>query len=157
MIPVVGFKDYFVDGEKIISMKFGKYKVLKCIPNAGGYLLVTLCDGIGKPKFKYVHRLIAQAYLSDYSEDLIVDHIDRNKANNDISNLRMVTCAQNLHNTDAKGYSFHKASGKWIAYIGVKNKLKYIGYFNTEAEARQAYLDAKKIDHPTAPINATAV
>ena len=157
MIPVVGFKDYFVDGEKIISMKFGKYKVLKPAVSKQGYFVVCLQDANGKQFVKKVHRLIAQAYLSNYSEDLEVDHIDRCRSNNEISNLRMVTPSENMHNRDGKGYYFNKQRGKWHAQICLNNKLMHIGYFDTEAEARQAYLDAKKIHHPTSPINATAV
>ena len=157
MIPVVGFKDYFVDGSDIVSIKRGKPKVLKGILHTSGHLKVCLFNATGKPKLKYVHRLLAQAYFSDYSEDLEVDHIDRNKTNNDISNLRMVTKSENQQNRNAKGYCFNKRENKWQAQIRLNYKLKYLGYFDTESEARQAYLDAKKIYHPTAPINATEV
>jgi hypothetical protein len=158
MIPVVGFKDYFVDGEKIVSIRKGKPKVLKGKITTGGHLQVCLYDdATDKSKYKLVHRLIAQAYLPDYSEDLQVDHIDRCRTNNNISNLRMATHAENQHNRDAKGYYFYKRLNKWMAQIAINNKQKYLGYFDTESEARQAYLDAKKIHHPTAPINATEV
>ena len=157
MIPVVGFEDYFVDGNNIVSIRRGKPKVLKGRMSTCGHLKVCLYDPTGKQNHKFVHRLLAQAYLPDYSEDLEVDHIDRNKTNNDISNIRMVTKSENQQNRNAKGYCFNKRENKWQAQIRLNYKIKYLGYFNTEAEARQAYLDAKKIYHPTSPINATAV
>lgn len=44
-------------------------------------------------------------------------------------------------NTDriekGKGYCFRKDRNKWMAYIKKDNKMKTIGYFNTEEEAKQ--------------------
>lgn len=37
-----------------------------------------------------------------------------------------------------KGYCFRKDRNKWMAYIGINYKLKTIGYFNTEKEAKEA-------------------
>lgn len=44
-----------------------------------------------------VHRLVAMWYLENYSDDLVVNHIDGNKQNNDISNLEMCTNEYNIH------------------------------------------------------------
>jgi hypothetical protein len=153
MIAIPGFPHYFVKGTDIISQKWGGYRILKQAINDRGYLTVCLQYPNKKQVCKKVHRLIAQAHLSDYSEDLEVDHIDRCRSNNEISNLRMVTPSQNLHNTDAKGCSFDKTINKWKAKICVNYKQKHIGYYDTEEEAHQAYLKAKKLYHPTAPIN----
>jgi hypothetical protein len=152
MIAIPGFPYYFVKGTDIVSQKWNKYRILKQVLQKG-YLIVCLQDANGKQFVKKVHRLIAQAHLADYSEDLEVDHIDRNKSNNEISNLRMATHTENMHNRNGKGYHFHKHHGKWMAKITVDGKQKHLGYFDTEAEARKAYLDGKKIHHPTAPIN----
>jgi hypothetical protein len=46
-----------------------------------------------------------------------------------------------------KGYSFDKSSQKWKAKIQVNNKPIYLGYYNTEEEAREAYLTAKRKYH----------
>jgi hypothetical protein len=153
MIPIPGFPYYFVKGTDIVSQKWGGYRILKQAINDRGYLTVCLQYPNKKQVCKKVHRLIAQAHLPDYSEDLEVDHIDRCRSNNEISNLRMVTPSQNLHNTDAKGCSFDKNINKWKAKICVNYKQKHIGYYDTEEEAHQAYLKAKKLYHPTAPIN----
>jgi hypothetical protein len=59
-----------------------------------------------------------------------------------------VTNQQNHFNeTKAKGYCWHKPAKKWMAYIRLNGKGKNLGYYDTEDEARQAYLDAKKIYH----------
>lgn len=41
-------------------------------------------------------------------------------------------------NNETKGYCFRKDRNKWMAYIKKDNKMKTIGYFNTEEEAKQA-------------------
>ena len=77
-----------------------------------------------------------------------IDQIDGNRSNNKIDNLREVTNQQNSHNrTKAKGYFFNKKTNKFQSTIVVNYKTIYLGSFNTEQEARQAYLDAKKIYH----------
>lgn len=44
-----------------------------------------------------LHRLIAKAFLDNYSEDLQVNHKDGDKSNNHIDNLEMVTNSQNVY------------------------------------------------------------
>tara|TARA_R110000851_G_scaffold92767_1_gene202381 strand:- start:592 stop:1128 length:537 start_codon:yes stop_codon:yes gene_type:complete len=51
-----------------------------------------------KKKMMSIHRLVAMTFLEDYSEDLQVDHKYHNKANNNLSNLRMVTQSNNQRN-----------------------------------------------------------
>lgn len=55
----------------------------------GGYCRITIS--------KHVHRLVAQAFLDDpdSEEQCWVDHIDGNRANNNVSNLRWVTPSEN--------------------------------------------------------------
>jgi hypothetical protein len=51
----------------------------------------------GKPKNFYIHRLVAEMYLSAVA-NMQVDHIDGNTLNNNVDNLRVVTCQENqLH------------------------------------------------------------
>jgi hypothetical protein len=77
-----------------------------------------------------------------------IDHIDGNRSNNKIDNLRDVTVQQNQWNhTKAKGYSWHKASNKFSSQIKIDGKMKHLGLFNTEQEARNSYLKAKEIYH----------
>ena len=70
--------------EKILS---------QCIAN-NGYLEVCVTVGSKRNKFR-VHRLVAKEFVSGYSKDLTVNHIDGNKLNNNISNLEWVTLARN--------------------------------------------------------------
>jgi hypothetical protein len=77
-----------------------------------------------------------------------IDHIDGNKSNNKIDNLRDVTNQENHWNrTTAKGYYWHKSTNKFKGYIHINGKHNYLGLFHTEQEARNAYLKAKEIYH----------
>ena len=77
-----------------------------------------------------------------------LDHINGIKHDNRILNLRSVTHQQNHFNrTTAKGYSWNKKANKWQSDICVNKKNIYLGLFNTEQEARNAYLAAKEKYH----------
>jgi hypothetical protein len=94
-----------------------------------------------------LHRLIAKTFLEDYTEDLFVDHIDRNRLNNHISNLRMVDIYKNNRNRSKiigkssiyKGVYYVKNRRKWIATIGYNHEKIYLGIFKNEVDAAKAY------------------
>ncbi len=62
----------------------------------------------------YVHRLIADAFLTRTNECDVVDHLDCDPANNAVYNLEWVTQAENVRRAHAKGLTKHK-NGKGIA------------------------------------------
>ena len=110
--------------------------------NNSGYVRVRL-----NGKYYKNHRIIAYAFLGlDINNPKqIIDHIDKNRQNNNVNNLRIVSHQENLFNTNAKGY--YRCGNKYQAYIKINNKQIHLGCFNTEEEARNAYLEAKKIYH----------
>ncbi len=78
---------------------------------------------------------------------LQIDHIDGNPDNNNPSNLRAVSQNINQHNQRrAKGFCW--SAGKWYAQIRVNNENIRLGRYDTELDARAAYLRAKRIYHP---------
>jgi hypothetical protein len=79
-----------------------------------------------------------------------VDHIDGNPRNNKWDNLRVVSPSENLKNQFGKGYSYDKVQGKYRAHIRIDGIKKHLGSFDTEEEAKAAYLAAKQLHHPTA-------
>lgn len=86
---------------------------------------------------------------------LIVDHIDGDGLNNRRSNLRIATKAQNAFNSKRhkdnasgfKGVSFHRARGRWTAWIRAGGESKYLGLFDTPEEAHAAYCFAARKIH----------
>jgi hypothetical protein len=76
-----------------------------------------------------------------------IDHKDRNTSNNKINNLRIANRSQQNENKNSKGYSWDKTRNKFQSRIVVEGKKITLGYFNTEEEARHAYLEAKKKYH----------
>ena len=86
-------------------------------------------------------------YLSYNELPEYIDHIDKNRTNNRIDNLRSVTNQQNAFNTSAKGYSYNKRDKKYESKIFINGKSIFLGYFLNEDDAKQAYLDAKKVYH----------
>lgn len=91
------------------------------------------------------HRLIWIYNNGSIDKELSIDHIDGNKLNNSLENLRVVNQQQNCFNRsrlNAKGYTWNKQTKKWQAYISIENKLKHLGCFIEEQDARNAYLQA---------------
>lgn len=91
-----------------------------------------------------VHRLV-WTYFHGHT-DLEIDHIDRNKMNNRIENLRAVDRVTNQNNTAAvrksntsgyKGVNWHK--GKWYVRARVNGKRIAVGRFDDIIEAARAY------------------
>ena len=104
----------------------------------------------GKKKSFYYHRVVYYAYNNDWdiydsSMDNVIDHIDNEPTNNHISNLRNVTQQENQFNRTCKGYYFDR--GKYVAQIYLNGKQIYIGRYDTEDDARQAYLNKKEELH----------
>lgn len=92
---------------------------------------------IGLNKKVYLtHRLIYMMFYGYMPE--IVDHIDGNKLNNRIENLRAATKSQNCQNQktpidNTSGYKnvmWKKSKNKWLVALKVCNKYLHIGYFD---------------------------
>jgi hypothetical protein len=95
---------------QVRSNRFEKTKLLSVGHTPTGYAQVRI--GVqGKGKNLYIHRLVAEAFLPNPENLCEIDHIDRNRANNVVSNLRWATRQDNLLNTeahDAPLYAIHR-------------------------------------------------
>lgn len=92
--PIVGYEDLYQVSSlgNVRSLRRGTIMSPSIAPN--GYLIITLSNG-GKRSFG-VHRLVAQAFLPNYSDTLEVNHKDEDKANNCVDNLEMCTRLYNI-------------------------------------------------------------
>jgi len=133
-------------GKVMRHFKRRGWVVVKNIANDNGYNQVRVNGKLLKR-----HRLVMAAYKPDFdinNKKHVIDHIDENKINNSMDNLRVVTNQHNCFNrSKVKGYSWDKKAKRWRAVIRVNRKRKHIGYFDTEEEARAAYLAAKAKYH----------
>jgi hypothetical protein len=92
------------------------------------------------------HRIIWIMHNGEIPEGFILDHIDGNRCNNSIDNLRVVTPSQNNMNrktpannkSGVTGVGFRSREQKWIARININGKRKQLGMFDTLKEAAQA-------------------
>ena len=81
----------------IVREKTIKEKILKYNIDNNGYLYVTLYKD-GKSKSFKVHRLVAIAFIPNPNNKPDIDHINTNKKDNRIENLRWVTKEENMSN-----------------------------------------------------------
>ncbi len=97
-------------------------RIRKSSINKEGYNRIGLSKD-NKLKFYLVHRLVGFAFLEKKEEDVEVDHIDHNKENNMIDNLRWATRSINGRNSSIssrntsgiQGVSFDKINNNWVA------------------------------------------
>ena len=139
--PIIDFENYEVNelGE---VRRDGKMK--KAYDDGYGYLHIRLWKDC-KGKNFLIHRLIALHFIDNPNNHPCIDHINGVTTDNRIENLRWCTLQQNQWNRKSKGYSIR--NGKYQAQIRLNGKLIYIGCFDTEEEARQAYLTKKEELH----------
>jgi hypothetical protein len=113
--------------------------------DTNGYKIVGL--QIGKTRKWYrLHRIIALAFIPNPDNKLCVDHVDNDRTNNNVSNLRWVTNQQNDFNrqissnntSGVKGVTWHKQKQKWQAQMKINGKSIHIGHYKTLEEAKQA-------------------
>ena len=113
----------------------------KCIPNNQdlyNYLLIN-------HKRYSVHRLMYKAFNPEWDiySPLEIDHINRQKKDNNINNLRLATSQENDFNRKCKGCSFETKTQKWRGSIKKDGKSYASPRFDTEQEAKDWYLQKK--------------
>jgi len=86
--------EYYISNLGEVKNSYGK--LLKTFPAPNGYKRIKIIIE-GKRKVFMVHRLVAETFIGDIN-NLVIDHIDRNKTNNNVTNLRIVTVKENNNN-----------------------------------------------------------
>ena len=103
------------------------------------------------------HRTAWAIYYGEWPHKTI-DHINGNRSDNRIKNLRVVSNSINMRNTKRRsnntsgvcGVSFREATNKWQAYIFAKGRQKHLGFFDDLNEAISAR-KAAEVEHDYHP------
>lgn len=107
-----------------------------------GYIGIVI-----RGKYCFAHRIIWEMFNGPIPVGLVVDHIDADRANCSIENLRICTFQENHFNrgkmsnnkSGFKGVSWHKQKSKWVAQIKIDGKNKFLGFFSDPEVAYEAY------------------
>lgn len=125
--------------ERVIIRSDNRKKTIKEKIKEGthnkGYKRISLVDINGISRNQYVHRLVLKSFL--YESDLYVDHIDGNKQNNRLENLRYVTNSENLtfRNTD----KIYKSKHPYVYFDKSRNQYRVYKFgkrFNSFEDAK---------------------
>lgn len=143
--PCVGFSDYEVSSHGRIrrcvdSRKYKAGYVLSERMHSKGYVQVSLSDG-GKPRYRLVHRLVAEAFLGEQPPGCEVAHWDGDKRNNVVGNLRWATPAENQR--DRKRHGTHGAgeahAGSKLTLDDVRDIKCFVAAGGAQARMAEAY------------------
>lgn len=135
LMPIVGYKGYYTvstEGEvysnnRVIELPGGrnrrvKSKVLRQKENVSGYKTVVLCLN-GEQKTKYVHRLVAGAFIDNPDNLPYVNHINGDPNNNCMENLEWVTHGQNVKHAYDNNLNSNKGGTHGFAVGVIDNEL----------------------------------
>jgi len=87
----------------VFNIKTGRQ--LRWYKNKEGYKYLTLYSN-GKKQNRNLHRLLGMSFISNPNNLPVVDHINRQKLDNDLDNLRWVSISQNNINTDPDRFKY---------------------------------------------------
>lgn len=129
-VQIEDYPDYSINEYGEVKSKYVNKK-LKPRTAGNGYFCYQLRNNQGK-KNEYIHRLVAKTFIPNPEKLPQVDHIDGNKSNNHVSNLRWVTPIQNFH---AYGYEERmrlSAEHCAVKVVAVNGDTKL--YFNSKSD-----------------------
>ncbi len=113
--------------------------------HSNGYAARSLKRIEGKRPLEYMHRVVLGVRKGQET-----DHINRNRLDNQRSNLRFSDRVKNMHNIGLRpwnksgfaGVWWHKQTQKWATTTRVKYKRVWLGLFKSKEEAAEVYKNA---------------
>jgi hypothetical protein len=114
---------------------YGDTKACKILKD--GYYMIPIGYLPGKNAKRFLeHKVIWMYYNGDIPDGFEIDHINQDKLDNRIENLRCVPKHVNLSNNKAKNYSYNKKHKIWKCEI-MRNGVVYRARVETEADAKR--------------------
>lgn len=138
------FPDYWVsDRGSVWSYKNGRVRKILPQKASNGYRHFTpqIAD---RKTTRSIHRLVAMLFLDNFNPSLYVDHINGNKTDNRVENLRMVDAIDNSRGfrkkakgktSQYRGVHYNMSRGKWIAAVQSVCGRLHSSSHNSEIEA----------------------
>lgn len=139
----MNWHDYFTyeDGNLYWKIKTNRNVIIGSIAGSirkDGYIRLSL-----NKKYYYCHRVVWEMHNGQIPEGLMIDHIDGDRSNNNLENLRLVSALENQKNmkkpssntSGVIGVSWREERGKWRVTIRKDNKVLRFGHFESKREA----------------------
>ena len=121
-VQIKEYPNYFINENGECKSTYVS-KTLKPRTAGKGYLCYQLRNEHGK-KNEYIHRLVAKTFIPNPHNLPQVDHIDKDKTNNHVSNLRWVTNYQNLKHYGFDKLTEHSIEGVGVGVVAVKDDIR---------------------------------
>lgn len=143
--PIKNYPEYQVSDFGNVKSKMNQ--LMKPRKDKDGYLLIDLYKN-GIMKNMRIHRLVAETFeLPKRKDQKTVDHIDGDRSNNNLSNLRYANQSEQAFNrytwknntSGFKGVDFDQHTNKYRSRIQIDGKRQSLGYFQTAQQASDAY------------------
>ena len=135
-MEVINYSNYIINPDGTVYSKNYK-RCIKPFLNEKGYLRIQLCNEVNKRNI-LIHRLVAEYFIPNPNNYTQVDHINRIKTDNNVSNLRWVTRRQNQHNRENNVEHINidqRRNGTYRVRIKYQNKRMFDKTFDKLEEA----------------------
>lgn len=145
IINVIGYEGIYAVSDEGVVYNIVKGMVMKTRIDMNGYETVVLSLNNIK-KTHRVHRLVYESFHGITNDNLVIDHIDNDKTNNRLGNLRKLTNRENVSRSKVSRYGigvcFYPKLNKFGSNIQINKILYHLGTFQTQQEASTAYANA---------------
>jgi hypothetical protein len=150
------YPGYFVGTDlNIYSEKQGSIKMMTPGTDTGGYYMIGFMKD-GKKHTNIFHRLIAEMFIPNPNNMKFIDHINGNRQDNRLENLRWVTRSVNNRNariyknntTEYQGVQYHKRDKSWVARWSTNQSIRNQKSFSIKKygdNAKQLAIDFRKM------------